>query len=633
MKMTDTSLESSQPVCCCRNVHDMFKQWWCIPYNCSKPYRAELYRLEGEGHDYAVSWTGDQGDEGLPEILLNRWEFMIYVRLSNDELGKLHKAYYESLGGQMFVCCGIHEFPLVFAAYKNEQKCQHSFECQRSVVYECVEHDCGVCLCQTHFETCKRICLERNNGAPLYFLSEEDNLYDGQEQSTQSSMDVDDDMDQDEEMTSSDRNSVNSNSSDNLLSVCSHASDEHWDISMDDALVSDENDECLSTGDIAFVSDCNSFDCDHFEFMVNPMVDDELMDDDNAIVQQSGMNIVNTVPGTQEQDVNFTLKGAQKIHAYVLINSFGKCLIRRGRRLMGNKVECGFLQRILATHGDSIPLLYPEGMLFPSIFWKAAIRDQSLFGALPGSLFTDNHHAALFNLAGASKHFQARLRNNNLKCSTDPNYASFVFSVISNIGLRGQDTRSTVKRRGAQAIFGNKGPSIQNDTSTTICNRYMCEVIDSDRSVNCLATMNRHMNPGLFYTHTLNQANHPGIRCITELVNKKCDEIEREMVNSNVSACLIAEMKQSLHQAASTAIFRCYRKVMESAINWILYSSDEPLGKVNVAWIVSEFSEDSFKPTGNMEHFHMVLYLDEDISKPDVLHEVRSRVRCSIEHL
>lgn len=368
--------------------------------------------------------------------------------------------------------------------------------------------------------------------------------------------------------------------------------------------------------------------------MINPLTEDDAMNDgEDGSLSDCELHIKNTTAGTSRSEVNVTTKGGQKIHAYILINSFGKCLIRRGKKISGNKAERSFLQRILATHSDSIPLLYPEGMLFPSIFWKTSVCDQSVIGALPGCLLIDNKSASKLNFAGAPKHFQTRMKNNDLKCSTDFHYAGFAFSVIGNIDLRGVDTRATIKRRGAQAIFGNSGPSIRNDSAAPICNRYLCEVIDSDKSVNCLATMNRHMNAGLFYTHTLNQTHHPGVRNITTLVEQKCQDVEKSMSNANLCPVLIEEYKNSIHQAMSNIIFRSYRKIMESAFHWILHSPDEPLGKIKAAWIVSEFSEDSFKPTGNMEHFHMVFYLEDDITQPEILNKVRGRVRCSIEHL
>ena len=58
--------------------------------------------------------------------------------------------------------------------------------------------------------------------------------------------------------------------------------------------------------------------------------------------------------------------------------------------IKGSSRHKHFLQRICATSiGTSIPLIYPESTMFPSIFWKMANDHCSICGAIPSSLLTD----------------------------------------------------------------------------------------------------------------------------------------------------------------------------------------------------------------------------------------------------
>ena len=47
------------------------------------------------------------------------------------------------------------------------------------------------------------------------------------------------------------------------------------------------------------------------------------------------------------------------------------------------------MQYVCATSiGDSVPLLYMEGALFPSIFYKSVTEDSAILGVRPCSLLT-----------------------------------------------------------------------------------------------------------------------------------------------------------------------------------------------------------------------------------------------------
>ena len=88
-----------------------------------------------------------------------------------------------------------------------------------------------------------------------------------------------------------------------------------------------------------------------------------------------------------------TAKGVCKditISGHTILNQCGSLLTRQKHQIKGSRKQSFFLQKICSTStGTSIPLMYPEAMLFPSIFWKAADDNTSILGAIPAPLLTD----------------------------------------------------------------------------------------------------------------------------------------------------------------------------------------------------------------------------------------------------
>ncbi len=100
-----------------------------------------------------------------------------------------------------------------------------------------------------------------------------------------------------------------------------------------------------------------------------------------------------------------------------------------------------FLERLVCTsEGHSVPLVYPEGMMFPSIFWKDTINSL-LIGAIPSSLLTDSRQCRIHGFASVTDHLRSRIKNLSLRTSTDPWYIFHAFDCFANINIRGEDSR------------------------------------------------------------------------------------------------------------------------------------------------------------------------------------------------
>ena len=93
------------------------------------------------------------------------------------------------------------------------------------------------------------------------------------------------------------------------------------------------------------------------------------------------------------------------ISGHVMLNFVGTVLTRERHLLKPSSIHKYFLQRIVATSiGKSVSLLYPEGVLFPSIFWR--MQAGSIVGAIPATLLTEN--TGRYGFASLSQHTRSR---------------------------------------------------------------------------------------------------------------------------------------------------------------------------------------------------------------------------------
>ena len=130
---------------------------------------------------------------------------------------------------------------------------------------------------------------------------------------------------------------------------------------------------------------------------------------------------------------------------HVLLNQCCSLLTRSNHRICGYNKQRNFLQRIsTTTPGDSIPLLYPEGMLFPSISYRMVPNDGSIAGSIPSALL--NGQQNLYGFALIYDHIQSRLASPSYATSTNLSYVSFCYNIPTNLTLNHQDARLVLNR-------------------------------------------------------------------------------------------------------------------------------------------------------------------------------------------
>jgi hypothetical protein len=80
-----------------------------------------------------------------------------------------------------------------------------------------------------------------------------------------------------------------------------------------------------------------------------------------------------------------------RVSGHVILNQCGSLLSRRNHDIRGSSKHKFFLQKIHATSdGESIPLLYPESMIFPSIFPFCDPDGIPSLGCIPAPLLSSN---------------------------------------------------------------------------------------------------------------------------------------------------------------------------------------------------------------------------------------------------
>jgi hypothetical protein len=131
----------------------------------------------------------------------------------------------------------------------------------------------------------------------------------------------------------------------------------------------------------------------------------------------------------------------------------------------------------VATSGvESVPLVYPEAMLYPSLFWKDD-QEGSMFGVLPLALLAANCKCTSLGFAGVEDHMQCQIMDLSSRTSTDPRYVFYAFDCIANVHLRGQDTRIVLSR-------GFMKEEASQSLSPNRSSKYNTDAIDSRPVVN-----------------------------------------------------------------------------------------------------------------------------------------------------
>ena len=506
------------------------------------------------------------------------WNMAVYVKRSEaTTFETLRDDYLGYIGGQSKVYCQAHNYPMIVAARTNEgsKKCcswrDQELSCQRKPVLTCPVRGCHCCVCKAH-------CKSESDSSKLYISPPPEGLM-GEEE------DEHDDLEHDEE---------DEDDNNETLDSCEEH-DCEWN----------ENAESRGTLD--------------GDFMVDAMlVDDEENESDD---EAASVGFISTNAGAQcvpIWNVNDSHVAWERryVSSHVILNNCGSCLIRRNQQLRATQYQRAFLERIVSTSkGESVPLVYPEAMLYPSIFWKDD-DEGAMFGAMPSALLAADRECASLGFAGVGDHMRTRLTDMSSRTSTDPRYIFYAFDCLANVHLRGQDSR-IVLSRGFVKEEGSVG------MRSNCSEHFNTDAIDSRPVVNRLAAAVKDEPATYFFTQTCNQREFFGVREIKRWLDS--DELRNLLKEEASDSMDVDDLLKAVKQSACVVLNRNWMEVAEIYMLYIAKSPEHPLGEVAKIWWRHEYQD----ATGNLSHIHCLIWLR------DTSHqwEIQDRIRGSISEL
>ena len=399
-------------------------------------WRGHIYSRHGRSF---IGWWFNDSDmqipiqlDNLPEILpYNDNYTCVYVCTENDDIVTLRHKFLESLGGQSHVQCSKHKLPLI-ASSTRSNKCQ----CGKTEFYRCCELSCNTFMCKKCFQS-------TNKNITIYLNPTE----------TVHNEDLDNsDYESDDELIEPYRiNEVDNDANGSLI-------DDNWDEDDDMEMFNEEvygENGCTQKNDELDLL-TRSLDSD----IPISNVDDICLDDQNLSNMIPTTNVGEIAHCVEQTTIYGGSQGKLTISGHVLLNQCGSLLTRQKHELKGSSKHHFFLQKIVATsNGSSIPLMYPEGILFPSIHWKMANDNCSILGCIPAPLLSDSIES--YGFASIRSHIKNRVTNVSSSTSTNTNYISHCYDMLNNIAANREDTM----------VILNRGLTVDKNSKSGLCLR------------------------------------------------------------------------------------------------------------------------------------------------------------------
>lgn len=512
---------------------------------------------------------------------LEQWRVAVYLIDAKIQVSELRNQYLEYIGGQSKMFCREHDVPLITSAGQDKsqshKRCYQTVDgrvCGKKVSLCCLVPGCKSWICSECYNT--RIASgSRVDLSPTQTTDSFDENVAGELDSI-----VEPELDRQDY--------------DGTESVVEGDSDEEY---------------CDVAGDIQDVL----------------VVEPDLPEDDLEVYNENLHDpaIPTTIAGNRPLQVTANIRGesVHEIPGHVILNGCGTLLVRRHHKLNGNLLQQNFLQKLAATTDNvTIPLMYLEGALFPSIFWCSSQDNASVIGAIPSCLLAQPSTVGKYGVASLRDHNRSRITCVDSLAGTDPRYLSFMFDAMANIALNSRHSR-VVLNRGFVESEGPSGLAANDPESSTL----ISDFIDSRRTVRNLSATERDYPFTLFVTITCNQMQQFGVRLYTRQL-KNQEQWAKGYYNSDkLSEEELCELDKQLNEAVSSLILRNWLEVRKMIINYLLTSLE---GEEGIGYILKLFARDEYQDgEGNLPHVHMLIALQNDIRTEDGLAFVENLVR------
>jgi len=171
---------------------------------------------------------------------------------------------------------------------------------------------------------------------------------------------------------------------------------------------------------------------------------------------------------------------------------------------------------VASTDSASVSLLYPEGQLFPRIFWAA--KSDSVLGAIP-SYMLNSTFSKSFGFAPLIDHHYVRLRDGDISTCRESCYWHYMFDVKLNTSLNRCPSKIVFKRGLEVLDDRQKDPQHLsfNDSQLPM------DEAQATRRIKELASVIKKGKWTYFLTITVNDNETPGVREITQAIREVAD--------------------------------------------------------------------------------------------------------------
>ena len=570
-----------------RHGGKLMTSWWRLQKGCTFPMKKEK--------SWTISCLGEN---------LKHWTVCVYVKSNKTQTDLLRQQVLGACGGQSKALCRLHNLPLINSISDRNLVCCYKGDrvCTLACNYTCPAEDCVVSVCKYHLRYFDVI------PSTSHLDPVDKEKYDRIVRKRRRKKNSGD-------TTGIKRTFVESSSTGIPIFNESDYSTEHLrsahgnDTLFDDTFVLDSG---VGMDDIPYVDG----DADADMFDVDLTKDD--IPTTNASIEPSFADVT-------EHD-----SAVSTITNHALLNCYGSCLIRRNRKLTGTVAQRAFLQRLVACHqGDTIPLIYPEAMLFSDIFYTDN-KHGAIVGALPAALLHGDVVLREYGMASLQDTYRTRLMSPGLLTSTNPKYHFWAFDALANFSMRGCDSR-VILRRGFAELQDNGGVRLRG---------VKAPIFDSEH-VECRSLVNRisasigERFPTYFYTHTCSMRTHFGMRLLwkwlmsDELMEKECPE---------VTTVEIRHWRNSIIDGAGSYLLRVWMELIEIWLLYITKSPDIPAGIIDSYVARMEFQgsyDDALKQVskGNLPHLHSLLTTRDNLQTEQGLMAALKRIRGSVDDI
>ena len=556
-----------------------------ITFNCNTKWNGTVYARHG---GYHKSWWVSHRKANfflqthefqIHDAKIRDVNIFIYVRIGNTTDNRTSQMkFMRYIGGQDHILCHKHHLPLITSAEK-----VNNCNCGRKECLTCPEINCKICICKK----CAN-AIPDNEERLIYppSIPEEIEI---EEEVLDDNDHIEDSLEDSDHIEDSSRGSNDTNNNFDPSDGWNTESDD--DISECEINIEPDNlDDFVTSNEIDDDNDNEDNDPNNISWFGR---NDETETNDPADA------IPTTHAGKFAFEIEEEIQKGQYVSGHVIMNQCGSLLTRKNNRMNGYNSQKNFLQKLCATTiCDSVPLLYPEGMMFPSIFYAMAENDNAILGAIPSSLFTGDQ--SFYGFATMHDHIHTRLTNALSATSTNPTYASYCYDKLTNLSLNHQDSRIVLNR--GLTVDSNTtsgmGVRCKNDSS-------LFEAVDSKQMVRNLCASQKYHKMDLFLTFTCNQKKHFGIKKIRNWIDSgDWKQHFPRYIEYTIDGQ--KEINTAIEQSAASLLLRNWMETKILFIKYLLHSKSSCLKSVSNIFARDEYQKDA----GNLPHIHAMISID-----------------------